>query len=100
MLDAVLASDPHLYAVINNTYGTFVEGIGYNLRGDGVFGVTDGSETFTASAFTNGCLLDSSLNVDGASPLNSGDLYWSGYFGPNWNVWTELGDAGGFAASP
>src|ERR1700683_913597 len=45
MLNAVLASDHRLYAVINNTYGTFVESIGYNLNGNGLFAVTDGSQT-------------------------------------------------------
>jgi hypothetical protein len=102
MLNAILASDHRLYAVLDNKYGTFVEAIGYNLSGNGIFGVTDGSLTYDAGAFTNGCLLnpDTNFNVDGASPLISGDLFWSGYFGPNWNLWNELGDDGGFAASP
>ena len=101
MLDAILASDPRLYAVINTAYGaTIVEGLGYNLNGNGVFGVTDGANTFNAGAFTNGCLLNPDLDADAASPLNSGDLYWSGWWGPNWNTWNELGDNGGFAASP
>ena len=48
MLNAILASDPRLYAVINNTYGTFVEGIGYNLNGNGLIGVaTDGPRLTT-----------------------------------------------------
>jgi hypothetical protein len=102
MLDAILASDHRLYAVVDNTYGTFVEALGYNLNGNGLFGVTDGNLTFDAADFTNGCLLNPNpnLNVDGVSPLNGGDLFWSGYFGPNWNLWNELGDSGGFAASP
>jgi hypothetical protein len=101
MLNAVLMSDHRLYAVIsNNNNGTFVDAIGYNLNGNGVVGVTDGSQTYNASAFTNGYLLNPNLNVDGAYPLNSGDLYWGGYYGPNWNLWTELNDEGGFGASP
>ncbi len=100
LLRAILASDHRLYGIINNTYGTFVEGLGYNLDGSGTFGVMDGNVTCTASAFSNGVLLNPNLNVDAASPLNGGDLYWSGYFGANWNVWNEMGDAGGFAASP
>ncbi len=100
MLNAVLASDPRLYAVVDNTYGTFVEAIGYNLNGNGLIGVSDGSETYNATAFVNGDLLNSNLNPDSAYPLNSGDLFWSGYFGPNWNVWNELGDDGGFSSSP
>jgi hypothetical protein len=100
MLDAILASDPRLYAVIDDTYGTFVEGIGYNLNGNGLIGVTDGNLTYNAAAFVNGCLLNPNLNVDAAYPLNSGDLFWSGLYGPNWNLWNELGDNGGFAGSP
>jgi hypothetical protein len=102
MLNAILAADHRLYAIIDNTYGTFVEGLGYNLNGNGLIGVTDGSLTYDAGAFTNGSLLnpDPNLNIDGVSPLNSGDLFWSGYFGPDWNLWNELGDNGGFAASP
>jgi hypothetical protein len=100
MFNAILASDPRLYAVVNNIYGTFVEAIGYNLNGNGLIGVSDGSQTYNAAAFVNGCLLNSDLNVDAACPLNSGDLFWSGYFGPNWNVWNELGDSGGFSSSP
>jgi hypothetical protein len=100
MLDAILASDHRLYAVVTTNYGTFVEGIGYNLNGNGLIGVTDGTQTYNASAFTNGCLLNPNLNVDAAYPLNSADLYWGGYFGPNWNLWNELGDDGGFGASP
>jgi len=100
MLDAVLASDHRLYAVVNNVYGTFVESLGYNLNGNGLFGVAEGGQSYAAAAFVNGCLLNPNLNVDTLSPLNTGDLFWSGYFGPNWNVWTELGDDGGLASSP
>ena len=97
MLQAVLAADPKLYVVADVTYGTFVEGIGYNLDGNGVIGVGDGTAT---NVFTNGFLTSATVDPDAAGPLNQGDLFWSGYFGPNWQVWTELGDAGGFATSP
>ncbi len=97
MLEAILAADPKLYVVADESYGTFVESIGYNLNGNGVIGVTDGTST---NYFTRGLLTNATVNVDAAVPLNSGDLYWSGYFGPNWQVWTELGDRGGFTASP
>ncbi|HEY3854980.1 MAG TPA: hypothetical protein VGO67_11345 [Verrucomicrobiae bacterium] len=100
MFKAILASDHRLYAVVVDTYGTYVEGIGYNLNGTGNFGVTDGSQSYTAAAFKNGILLDPALNIDSSSPVNNGDLYWGGYYGPNWNSWTELNDAGGLPASP
>jgi hypothetical protein len=97
MLQAVLAADPKLYVVADATYGTFIESIGYNLDGNGVIGVSDGT---AANVFTNGFLTSATVDPDAAGPLNQSDLFWSGYFGPNWQVWTELGDAGGFAASP
>jgi hypothetical protein len=97
MLYAILQTDPRLYIVVNDTFGTFVEGIGYNLNANGYIALTDGTIT---NCITNGLLLDSAINVDAAYPLNSGDLYWGGYYGPNWEVWTETNDAGGFFASP
>lgn len=100
MLNAVLTADPKLYVIENNSFGTFVEGIGYNLNGQGIAGVTDGSVTDAPSAFVNGVVDDPNLDGDAAYPLNSGDLFWSGYFGPSWQVWTEENDEGGFENSP
>jgi hypothetical protein len=97
MLAAIVAADPKLYVVADETYGTFVEGIGYNLDGDGGIGITDGTST---NLFTNAILTDATVDVDAAAPLNRGDLYWSGYYGPNWETWNELGDNGGFFTSP
>ena len=79
---------PALYAVesIDPTYGTLVEGIGYNLNGNGISGVTDGTVTYTASSFTNGVLIESQSECGCHSPFNSGDLFWSGYYGPNWQA--------------
>jgi hypothetical protein len=97
MLDAILAADPKLYVVADETYGTFIEAIGYNLKGDGVIGITDGT---SANFFTNGILTSATVDVDDAHAINSGDLYWGGLYGPNWETWNELGDAGGFLTSP
>jgi len=97
MLTAILAADPRLYVVIDDTYGTYVDAIGYNQDGSGVNGLTDGS---TTNFFTQGVLIDPTLDIDAAAPLNSGDLYWGGVNGANWESWTELGDAGGFLSSP
>ena len=97
MLNAILAADPRLYAVEDNTYGTFVEGFGYHLSGDGVIGITDGT---TTNFITNGALTAATVDVDAARPVNGGDLFWSGFLGPNWETWNEAGEAGGFLASP
>ena len=69
----------------------------YNQDGSGVNGLADGS---TTNFFTQGILIDPTVNLDAAAPLDSGDLYWGGAGGPGWELWTEAGDAGGFLASP
>jgi len=97
MLAAILAADPRLYVVASEAGGTYVEGIGYNLKGDGGIGITDGSST---NYFPNGFLTNATVDVDAAAPLNTNDLYWGGYFGPNWELWNELGDAGGLLTAP
>lgn len=97
MLQAILAADPKLYVVADITFGTFVEAIGYNLNGTGLAGVSDGTVT---NYFTNNFLTTATVNVDAAYPLKNGDLFWSGYYGPYWQLWNELGDSGGFLNSP
>jgi hypothetical protein len=99
MLEAIAAADPKLYVVVEDYpgWGTFVDGIGYNLSDNGVIGVTDGT---TTSPITNGYLTTVTLDPDASTPLNSGDLFWSGFTGPYWQIWNEVGDAGGFLASP
>ena len=102
MFNAIVAANPQLYAVahIDPMFGTGVDAIGFNLDGSGIAGITDGTVTDHANAFTNGVLMDASLNVDAAQSLNQGDLFWSGHYGPYWQLWNELGDNGGFFSSP
>ncbi len=97
MLHAIVGADPRLYFVADLSFGTFVEGIGYNLKDDGIAGITDGTVT---NFFTGGFLTNATVKVDAARAVNPGDLYWSGYFGPNWETWNEFGVHGGFLASP
>jgi hypothetical protein len=99
MLYAILAADPKLYLYITNdpTFGTGVNGIGYNLSGNGVIALTDGTST---NYFYNGLLTNASVNADAAAALNPGDLYFGGHFGPGWQIWTEENDMGGFDTSP
>lgn len=97
MLNAILATDPKLYVLEDNSFGTFVDAIGYNLNANGVIGITDGT---TTNYITNGVLTTATVNIDAAHAINSGDLYWGGYYGPNWEVWNETNDAGGFFSSP
>ncbi|HEX3627731.1 MAG TPA: hypothetical protein VH280_20165 [Verrucomicrobiae bacterium] len=97
LIDAIVAADPKLYMMINDEYdATIVVGIGYNRNGDSVIGLTDG---VTTNYFTNG-LLTNNVIADSVQPINSRDLYWSGWNGPNWQLFTEAGDTGGFFTSP
>src|SRR5581483_8372208 len=82
LLNAALRADPRLYVVEENSFGTFVVGLGYNLRSDGLYGLTDGTNTDSAAMFINGLLTNATVDLDAARPVNSGDLYWGGYFGP------------------
>jgi len=98
MRDAILAADPKLYFIESiSIYGAFIQGIGYNLNGNGLIGITDGSAT---NYIVNGLLTNATVNVDAARALNSGDLYWGGLYGPNWETWNETNGAGGFFSSP
>src|SRR5208282_642637 len=78
MFNAIVASDPRLYAVetVYPFYGTSLNAIGYNLDGTGQAGLTDGTMTNSANTFTNGLLINPALNLDGTYSLNSGDLFW------------------------
>lgn len=102
MVNSIIAADHRLYAIetIDPTYGTEMDALGYNLNGRGIAGVTDGSVTDAPIAFANGVVIDPNLNVDAVHSLNSGDLFWSGHYGPYWQLWNELNDEGGFLNSP
>lgn len=94
---AILAADPKLYAIGDiSEYGLALDAIGYNLNGDGVTGVVDGGVT----NFFKGFLKGSTVDADSARPINSGDLYWGGHYGPSWESWHELGGKGAFNSSP
>jgi hypothetical protein len=99
MFDAIVAADPRLYAVetFYPYFGASVSAIGFHLGGGGDLGITDGSDT---NFFPNGLQTNATVYLDAAAPLNPGDLYWGDLWGPNWEMWTEQGDAGGFFNCP
>ena len=97
MFQAVLVADPALYSVIDPTYGTYVVGLGYRLSGTGLSGIRDDIAT---NYFNHRYLTNATVNVDAAGPVLGGDVYWGGYFGPNWEMWVEKGGAGGFTNAP
>lgn len=98
MLQAIVAADPRLYvAGADFGFGTVIAGIGYNLKGDGNIGLTDGVST---NFFTNRFPVGLTVDIEAARPINPGDLYWGGWTGPNWEAWNETGGKGGFLSCP
>lgn len=103
MMQAVAAADPRLYLFTGGQpgLGMAILGIGYDLDGDGQFGLSNGATTYTDSDFANGILADRAYtDGDAFMPTDSGDLYWGGWYGANWELWHEQGGNGGFANMP
>jgi hypothetical protein len=97
MMTAIAAADSRLYVIGGS--GT-VQGIGYDLDGDGLYGISDGTNTYTQDNFTDGVLDSLGYNIDSLIPTDSGDLYWGGWYGPNWELWHEADGVGGFTDAP
>lgn len=96
MMSDLAAADPRLYVIGGSG---IVLGIGYDLDGDGEYGISNGTDTYTQADFTDG-VLGSLYSVDDMIPTDGGDLYWGGWMGPNWELWHEQGGNGGFASAP
>jgi len=97
MLHGILASDSRLYAVTGYG-GDFILGFGYDYNNDGQFALSNGSTTYTGDQIRSGLAND--LDADSFSSVSSGDLYWGGLLGPNWELWTEAGQTGGLDLEP
>lgn len=103
MMLALAAADPHLYILAGGQVGLgmAIVGIGYDYDGDGEFGLSDGTSTYTAADFANG-IIDNQAYTSGDTflPTDDDDLYWGGWYGPNWELWHEQGSNGGFTDAP
>jgi hypothetical protein len=99
MFTDILAADPRFYAVgsVDPRYGLGIFGIGFHLNSLDNSGLTDGTVT---NYFTSGLQTNVTVYTDAAAPLNPGDLFWSGWNGPNWESWVEQNGAGGFFNCP
>ena len=99
MRDAILAADPKLYLWWNPFPNTEL-----SLTASVTTSMATASSASRMAATTNyivnGLLTNATANVDATHALNSGDLYWGGLYGPNWETWTETNAAGGFFSSP
>lgn len=101
MYAAIVASDPKLFAIDTGPtqFGVGLLGFGYD-DGDGVYGLTNGTTTYTQANFTNHRLTAGYSAADQLNSTDSGDLYWGGFSGPSWELWTEQGGLGGFTNAP
>ncbi len=92
MLRAVVLADPRLYAKISgpSSFGIGIFGIGYDLDGDDVFGISDGT------VFPAGGLVVADPD-DTAVATDADDLYREGFFSGFWNFGLSAGNpfAGG-----
>ena len=102
MFNAIVAADHRLFVTESQPgqFGTSIYGIGYDLNNNGVFGVRIGTNVLAENVFTNGQHAFDSENPDAGQSLDPGDLFWSGFFGPSWEVWQEHNGSGGFTNSP
>jgi len=103
MFNAIIAADHRLFVTLTPFpgFGPFIQAIGYDLNNNGVFGLTIGTNVYAESAFTNGQIIfNNNEDSDSARPLDAGDLFWSGSFGPGWEMWQETFGAGGFTNAP
>jgi hypothetical protein len=100
MMMAIAAADPKLYVVASGwtQYGIAIFGLGYDLDGDGEYGLyySDDDISYDQDDFVNGWLGDFGyMDPDFYTPTDDGDLYWAGWYGANWELWHEDGRAGG-----
>ncbi|EEF62912.1 hypothetical protein [Pedosphaera parvula] len=103
MFNAIVAGDHRLFVAASDPYpgfGPFIYAIGYDLNNNGVFGIRIGTNVFAENAFTNGLRVFTTEDADSAQSLDPGDLYWSGQYGANWEMWQEHGGTGGFTNAP
>ena len=102
LFNALLATDPRLFAVVSHqsAYGKAVFALGYDLNNNRNFGVRRDTNILASVSFTNGLLVRSFSDADAFQSLDPGDLYWSGWYGPSWELWHEPANNGGFTNNP
>jgi hypothetical protein len=89
MLSGVAATDVRLVPVVSSPsqFGLSVLGFVFDLNGNGIVGLKNGTNVFTKSA-TNGFITINFGGADVFQSLDPGDLYWGGWNGANWELWS------------
>jgi len=94
MFLSVVAADPSLYAHIGNySWGTAIYGIGYDLNGDGSFGVSP------ALTFDSGGLSTAVNPDDSRTATDSADHWLEGWNNGFWDYYTKSSSADAWTES-
>jgi hypothetical protein len=101
MLNAIAAADPRFVPVISppTMFGISVLGFAFDLNGNGVVGIRNGTNAVTKSS-SNGSITLNTGSADVYQGLDAGDLYWGGWNGPTWELWSGINAASGGTNSP
>ena len=92
MVSAVVAADSKLFAMTEDTssgFGAALAGLGYDLDGDGNFGITNGTITYTQEDFLNGVVAASNYDYDGWTTTDEDDIWASGWYDGFWSYWHD-----------
>jgi hypothetical protein len=89
MLAAVAAADPRFVPVVSSPsqFGISILGFLFDLNGNGIVGLKSGTNVLTKSP-TNGFITINFGSADVFQSLDPGDLYWGGWNGPTWELWS------------
>jgi len=89
LLNALAATDSRLVPIISppSMFGISVLGFAFDLNANGIVGIKNGTNVLTKSP-TNGLITINYGSADLYQSLDAGDLYWAGWNGPTWELWS------------
>jgi hypothetical protein len=92
MLETISAADPRLLSVVSDSggFGRAAFGFVFDLNQNGIVGVRHGTNIINRAA--NGLAEVDAGGVDAMQSLDAGDLFWSGWIGPGWELWIGNSD--------
>ncbi len=101
-LKQIAAEDPRLFLVFSpeTQFGSSLLGIGWDANENQILGVKNSTRSWTAQDFEAGTLIQGFDQADSLDSLDPADVYWSGWNGPTWEIWTDIGAQGGLTHSP
>jgi hypothetical protein len=100
-LREIAASDPRLYLVVSpeTQFGVSLLGIGWDANQNQVWGINRNNQAVPGADFDSGAYVVGFDQADQLTPLDPADVFWSGWNGPFWEVWTQSGSSSGISAA-